>query len=357
MKKRGFTLIELLAVIVVLAIIALIATPIVMNTIKSAKKGSAERGADNYIKQVETAIATSKLDNKDVADGEYPITSDGNLCRDKSISCSDSDKIAIEMNGEKPKSGRVVIKNGQVTTRTLITIGDYGISYDNNSKKYMADELYKGILCKAVTTATDGNLPQGNFVYGDEYTCELGDGEEKIFFVLETNGDNVSLIMNANIDSNGKAITTEDAANKGTVAWISKEDYTAAGGKDLSNDGGSCEYAGFGCYTNEFGPITAENTLKLSTSKWLKLSYSQVTLPTMNQIATASGITFNNEALRDQMPKWLYTNLYDGIYWTSTPGKDYYLAWYCMANFFQVNPVEANYGVRPVITVSKSQLG
>ena len=49
-NKYGFTLIELLAVIVVLAIIALIATPIVMNTIKNAKKGSAERTADNYIK-------------------------------------------------------------------------------------------------------------------------------------------------------------------------------------------------------------------------------------------------------------------------------------------------------------------
>ena len=43
MKKKGFTLIELLAVIVVLAIIALIATPIVMNIIKSAKKRSCRK--------------------------------------------------------------------------------------------------------------------------------------------------------------------------------------------------------------------------------------------------------------------------------------------------------------------------
>ena len=49
-NKHGFTLIELLAVIVVLAIIA---TPIVMNTINNAKKGVAERSAENYIKQVE----------------------------------------------------------------------------------------------------------------------------------------------------------------------------------------------------------------------------------------------------------------------------------------------------------------
>ena len=61
-NKKGFTLIELLAVIVVLAIIALIATPIVMNTIKNAKKGAAERTADNYIKQVETAVAEAKLE-------------------------------------------------------------------------------------------------------------------------------------------------------------------------------------------------------------------------------------------------------------------------------------------------------
>ena len=64
MKKRGFTLIELLAVIVVLAIIALIATPIIMNTIKNAKKGAAERSADSYIRQVETTVAEARLNHK-----------------------------------------------------------------------------------------------------------------------------------------------------------------------------------------------------------------------------------------------------------------------------------------------------
>ena len=38
MNKKGFTLIELLAVIVILAIIALIATPIILGMIDSAKK-------------------------------------------------------------------------------------------------------------------------------------------------------------------------------------------------------------------------------------------------------------------------------------------------------------------------------
>ena len=38
--KKGFTLIELLAVIVILAIIALIATPLILNVIDDSKKGA-----------------------------------------------------------------------------------------------------------------------------------------------------------------------------------------------------------------------------------------------------------------------------------------------------------------------------
>ena len=44
--KKGFTLIELLAVIVILAIIALIATPIILGIINYARKESNERSAE-----------------------------------------------------------------------------------------------------------------------------------------------------------------------------------------------------------------------------------------------------------------------------------------------------------------------
>ena len=43
MRKNGFTLIELLAVIVILAIIALIATPIILGIINDAREESNER--------------------------------------------------------------------------------------------------------------------------------------------------------------------------------------------------------------------------------------------------------------------------------------------------------------------------
>ena len=140
MKRKGFTLIELLAVIVVLAIIALIATPIVMNTIKKSKKGAAERSADSFVKQVETAVTTERLNGNIIEDGEYEITSDGNLCKDKSASCSDDQKIKIEMNGTKPKSGKVKITNGVAQISTKLTVGDYDVKYNTESKKYEATE-------------------------------------------------------------------------------------------------------------------------------------------------------------------------------------------------------------------------
>ena len=136
-NKKGFTLIELLAVIVVLAIIALIATPIVMNTIKNAKKGAAERTADNYIKQVETAVAEAKLGNNSVPDGMYSIQQDGNICPIVGCGENDKDKIPIDMSGNKPTKGTVVISNGEVLQNgTTMTVGDYDVIYRDN--KYAA---------------------------------------------------------------------------------------------------------------------------------------------------------------------------------------------------------------------------
>ena len=63
----------------VLAVIALIATPIVMNTIKSVKNGAAERSVDRYIKQIATTVAAEKLIGN-ILDGEYIVQDSGNLC-------------------------------------------------------------------------------------------------------------------------------------------------------------------------------------------------------------------------------------------------------------------------------------
>ena len=63
-RKIGFTLIELLAVIIVLAIIALIATPIIFNVIENAKIKSLENSCYGVIDAVRTTYAENLLNSE-----------------------------------------------------------------------------------------------------------------------------------------------------------------------------------------------------------------------------------------------------------------------------------------------------
>ena len=67
-NMKGFTLIELLAVIVILAIIALITTPIVLGIINDAKEASNLRSVEAYAKAVEYGVIQYEYKNN----GEWP---------------------------------------------------------------------------------------------------------------------------------------------------------------------------------------------------------------------------------------------------------------------------------------------
>ena len=60
-NTKGFTLVELLAVIVILAIIALIATPIILGVIEDARKGAAKSSALGYADALEKSIAIAMV--------------------------------------------------------------------------------------------------------------------------------------------------------------------------------------------------------------------------------------------------------------------------------------------------------
>ena len=63
MKTKGFTLIELLAVIVILAIVSLIATPIILNIIHDARTSSTKRTAELIGREVVLAYSNYMLSN------------------------------------------------------------------------------------------------------------------------------------------------------------------------------------------------------------------------------------------------------------------------------------------------------
>ena len=338
-NKKGFTLIELLAVIVVLAIIALIATPIVMNTIKNAKKGAAERSADNYIKQVETAVAESRIDGTKIANGTYNIQPDGNLCPASGCGENDKDKITIDMSGTKPTSGTVTISNGEVSQEeTIMTVGDYGVGYKNGkiSATDLSTELSKN-LCVFISGET-------SYSFGAQYVCELGDGEKRTFYVLE-DGDTTSLIYGRTAQAGEVSLIMSE--NLGDdVAWCTKEDYIASGG--TASD--------FGSANNNKGALTAKAALSTRTANWNKITNkAKITLPTAHQIAAASGKAFNYVSIIG-IPKWLSNS----IYWTQTGASNNknYAAYFVSDDnsLYEEGVILEPIGIHPVITISKSNL-
>ena len=61
MKNKGFTLIELLAVIVILAIIALIATPVILGIIEDARTSARKESAKLVLSSAKLAYSTASV--------------------------------------------------------------------------------------------------------------------------------------------------------------------------------------------------------------------------------------------------------------------------------------------------------
>ena len=331
MKKKGFTLIELLAVIVVLAIIALIATPIVMNVINKANEGAAERSADNYLKAVDTLIATEKLDGTPLVDGEYEIDTNGKLTKD-------GKEYEVEVSGTKPVGGTITIENGQVVkdATTAIEYEGYTVKYPEGKAEAKQQEKNL-VLCVASSQVTGldfngGTGEMDEITVGREateddrysaktvYSCNLGD-QERIFYVLKEDGDNVKLIMNENLG--------------GTVAW--------AESGNISD-----------------GPVTAQAALEARTSSWknLKTVGGSVELPSVDLLDDFSGENFIGTSLsgasgpRGYWTAPAYTNynneLVAGI-------VDYYS--YVPSDFEQPSiSNKIDIGIRPVITIPKTSM-
>ena len=62
--KKGFTLIELLAVIIILAIVALVATPIILNVVDDARESAARSEASMIVSGVNNYCATAAMKNQ-----------------------------------------------------------------------------------------------------------------------------------------------------------------------------------------------------------------------------------------------------------------------------------------------------
>ena len=121
MNKKGFTLIELLAVIVILAIIALIVTPIVSNIIASARNSANARSVEGHIDNIEYAIISAAFnEGKDIGFMDNTNITQANL----TVSVPSNDTITCDSYN---------ISNGIVTSASNCTRSDWTKHYDYTS--------------------------------------------------------------------------------------------------------------------------------------------------------------------------------------------------------------------------------
>ena len=113
MKKKGFTLIELIAVLVIMAILALIVTPLVMSIIRKAKISADKRSIDAYGRSIELAIASYLLDN-----GAFP----------QSI-----DQLTIEYSGDEVVCSTTRLNSDSTVYLTGCTVGGRSVDYEYGS--------------------------------------------------------------------------------------------------------------------------------------------------------------------------------------------------------------------------------
>ncbi len=107
MFKKGFTLIELLAVIIILAIVALIATPIILNVIEDARVSAGRSEARMIYSGINNYCATADMQNQ--------LTGEENICADGVT----VEEVSQMVNLGNAKVEEVSYSNGKITNLVI----------------------------------------------------------------------------------------------------------------------------------------------------------------------------------------------------------------------------------------------
>ena len=327
-KNKGFTLVELLAVIVILALVALIATPIILNVINDAKKQAAKDSAYGYMDAVEKYIVSSELEDKSIKDGTYRV--------------EDLNNMGVSVKGSIPDNGNIEIKNKEVK------------SYDIGIDGYVVSN---GEVKKVSTTKSFKN---GTAVYYNPVSKEKCKSSEAVSTTGTKNGCMKWYVFN---DKEGNATvnvildhnTTAIVACNSTVNNSEMKEVKIA----LENDTKEWKNTARLITANEVAKITGNTGFDAT-----QTGQSWFYLDSNNQTQTASSTNKSKYA-------WLFDytigctnygcNTSDSStrgYWTSSPYKGTSTVAWLVNQIGSLNHtyMTGNNGIRPVITISKSNI-
>ncbi len=328
-KNKGFTLVELLAVIVILALVALIATPIILNVINDAKKQAAKDSAYGYMDAVEKYIVSSELEDTSIKDGTYSV--------------EDLNSMGVSVKGSIPDNGTIKIESSSVKSYD-IGIDGYVVSNGEIEKVSTTKSIENG-------TAVYYNPETGKKCSKEEVKSTTGtkSGCMKWYVFNDKEGN---ATVNVILDHNTKANETWNSTGNNSEM---KEVKIA-----LENDTKDWKNTARLITANEVAKITGNTDFDAS-----KTGQDWFYLDSNNQTQTANASNKSKYA-------WLFDYTYECTsygcntsdssnygYWTSTSYKDNSTsAWRVDRNGnLRTNDVTfTGLGVRPVITISKPNI-
>jgi len=407
MNKKGFTLVELITTFALTAVIVTILVNV--SVIIRNMYNKANIKTHLLIEQANLSNAlNTKLNKKNLVD--YSSCTGYSFCYDFAFSDGSTERLAID--DTYIKFGNYIYKLKDGSEVGSVSLGKEAISEESSDSEFLVlripivNKLYPNedfginlvyqynlsyimqpepiILAATEKSKTvAGNIPKGNFAFGDEYTINVDGSNRYHFYVLSVEGDKVNLIMSNNICSDGSLATT---SNKCLTSWYSSTE------------------------SNLYGPATAFNYLHEATKNWsnienIKMGYmdegnsgsygyvSISTTGTTTKITTKAGQTTGTyENLKARLPKfsemtgagctefggscpvWMVnglnasTNSYpSGVkedisglngYWglsSYTYGVQYTRCISHIGLYDEHASVKENYGIRPVIEISKSK--
>ena len=334
MRKKGFTLIELLAVIVVLAVIALIATPIVLNLINNARIGAAEQSVTGYVKAVENTIIKSMVKEEPVQDGNYKYNS-----------------LEVDISGKRPTSGKYTVKNGKVESGNFCVDGYY-IEYKNGQSKKISDTCEELYQVYENGTAIYFNPETGKVCNQNDAVSTTGTKTGCMKWYTFNDGGSKASTVNMILDHNTTATVVWNSSNSNIE--IKEAKNTLINDTQKWNNSLNARLI----TAQEIAEITGNTSFNETTSNYNSWFY----LDSNNQTQVANNTNKSKYA-------WLYDytngckeygcNIEDSStlgYWTSSPIADSTYVWFLnRSGYMGYYPAGGGErGIRPVITISKS---
>lgn len=144
-KNKGFTLIELLAVIVILALLAFIATPLLLQVVEKSKMKSLQNSAYHLLDAAQIFLAENMIEDNSL---EYTF-----IVKDHKFVLSTDTSKALPYKGDSYDGGQLVINN---TTSSIRLIKDAYCA------KKQASEKEVRIYQKDCVTTLDGKKEEEN---------------------------------------------------------------------------------------------------------------------------------------------------------------------------------------------------